>query len=182
MTAVTTWLREQIDWTRRVAAAATPGPWRHDPAKPWTRPGTTEPEEAVFAGPPGKRAACVAGTGASDDQQSMLDARHIALHDPTAALALCDSQTAILDWIEENTTSDLKLTSPDQDADEFLGSLFLSLRTRGLLDALLLAYRHRPGYDEVAAAHAAEPTEVHLSISDDELTARRDLHRKAGEP
>lgn len=78
-----------IDETERDARAATQGPWRHTPEKHWRKPGTAWCEEAVFAGPVGADAVCVAGTGNSDDPQSMADAAHIARHDPDAVLRRC---------------------------------------------------------------------------------------------
>lgn len=80
-------LRERLADDERIARAATAGPWRHSPDKHWRKPGTGWFEEAVFAGPPGADATCVAGTGETDDPQSMADAAHIARHDPARVLA-----------------------------------------------------------------------------------------------
>jgi hypothetical protein len=80
-------LRARFDEEERTARSATPGPWRHDPQKHWRKPGTSWFEEAVFAGPAGEEAVCVAGTGETDDPQSMADAAHIARHDPARVLA-----------------------------------------------------------------------------------------------
>jgi len=78
------------------ALAATPGPWRHNPNRHWHRPGTAGFEESVFAGPAGAVATSVAGTGPSDDPQSMSDAHHIALHDPARVLREVAAKRAIL--------------------------------------------------------------------------------------
>ena len=80
------------------AVAATVGPWRHSPDKHWRKPGTTWFEEAVFAGPAGDGATCVAGTGETDDPQSMADARHIARHDPARVLREVEAKRRILDF------------------------------------------------------------------------------------
>lgn len=93
-------LRARLDEAERLARAATEGPWRCDPNKYWREPGGAWREEAVFAGPPGERAVCVAGTGDVDDPQSMADAEHIAHHDPSAVLADIAAKRAILDLYE----------------------------------------------------------------------------------
>jgi hypothetical protein len=80
-------LRARFDDDERPARAATAGPWRHNPDKHWRKPGTSWFEEAVFSGAPGENAVCVAGTGETDDPQSMADAAFIAHHDPARVLA-----------------------------------------------------------------------------------------------
>jgi len=80
------YLTKALDRREAAAKAATPGPWRHNPDKHWRKPGTSWWEEAVFAGPAGPDATCVAGTGETDDPQSMADAHHIAAHDPAWTL------------------------------------------------------------------------------------------------
>lgn len=92
-----TWLRAQLDDDERVARVATAGPWRHNPEMQWRKPGTTWFEEAVFAGPFGKDAICIAGTGEPDDAQSMDDANHIARWDPARVLAEIEAKRRILD-------------------------------------------------------------------------------------
>ena len=79
-----------------IAQAATPGPWRHDPAKHWRKTGTAWFEEAVFAGPAGKDAVCVAGTGETGDPHSVADATHIALQDPAAVLRRIAAERKLL--------------------------------------------------------------------------------------
>jgi len=86
----------RLDEEERAAKAATPGPWRHNPNKHWHRPGSVEFEESVFAGPDGSEATFVAGTGPSDDPQSMADAAHIALHDPARVLREIKAKRAIV--------------------------------------------------------------------------------------
>ena len=95
--ALTAFIRARLADEQRDAQAATPGPWRHDPAKHWRKPGTSWFEEAVFSGPADKDATCVAGTGESDDAQSMADARHIARQDPAATLARVAALRALVD-------------------------------------------------------------------------------------
>lgn len=90
------WLFVQVGKDEEAALAATAGPWRHNPDKYWRKPGTSWSEEAVFAGPEGDDAICVAGTGGTDDPQSMADATHIAAHDPTRVLAECEAKRQIL--------------------------------------------------------------------------------------
>lgn len=86
-----------IEEAEQDARAATQGPWRHTPEKHWRKPGTAWCEEAVFAGPAGADAVCVAGTGNSDDPQSMADAVHIARHDPDAVLRRCAADREIVE-------------------------------------------------------------------------------------
>ncbi|WP_336317944.1 DUF6221 family protein [Streptomyces lavendofoliae] len=78
---------ERLDDDDAYARAASEGPWRYDPGKHWRRAGSSDYEEGVFAGPPGAQGMCIAGTGQSNDPQSMADAAHIARHDPTRVLA-----------------------------------------------------------------------------------------------
>ncbi|MFI6681856.1 DUF6221 family protein [Kribbella sp. NPDC050470] len=91
------WLTEIWDKDEQLARKATPGPWRHDPRKHWRKPGTAWFEEAVFAGPAGKDAECIAGTGESDDPQSIYDAAFIAAHDPASVLARIAADRKILE-------------------------------------------------------------------------------------
>lgn len=104
------WLREQIAEARAVALAATSGPWRYNPEKHWRKPGTAWCEEAVFSGPAGAGALCVAGTGNSDDPQSMADAKHIAMNDSLAVLAQCEAHEALLDAYENAEARRVQLT------------------------------------------------------------------------
>jgi hypothetical protein len=89
-------LRARLDEDEQAARAATSGPWRHNPNKHWRKPGTSWFEEAVFSGPDGAAATCVAGTGETDDRQSMADASHIARHDPARVLAEVDAKRDVI--------------------------------------------------------------------------------------
>lgn len=91
------WLGEQLDEDERAARAATPGPWRYNSDKHHRALGTSQFEEAVFAGPPGDAAVCVAATGPTDDRQSMGDAAHIAHHDPARVLREIEANRRRLD-------------------------------------------------------------------------------------
>lgn len=80
-----------LDEVRRLARAATPGPWRYNPEKAWHLP-TDLPlrrngEEFVGAGPVDAMI-CIAATGPADHPQSVADARYIAAADPATVLAL----------------------------------------------------------------------------------------------
>lgn len=85
-----------IELVELAASAATAGPWRHNPNKHWRKPGTCSYEEAVFTGPAGADATCVAGTGPSDHPQAMADARHIALNDPPTVLGRCAADRGVV--------------------------------------------------------------------------------------
>jgi hypothetical protein len=104
---IVAFIAERLNDDQRMADAATPGPWRYNPAKQWL----DEPdkarrdllalvgvqgEEFVGAGPAGKPIG-VAATGPADDPQSMADAAHIARHDPDRVLRGVEAKRAILD-------------------------------------------------------------------------------------
>jgi hypothetical protein len=90
-------IRRNLAADREAAEAATPGPWRHNPDKHWRKPGTSWFEEAVFAGPAGDDATCVAGTGETEDPQSHADAAHIARQDPAATLRRVEALERIVE-------------------------------------------------------------------------------------
>ncbi len=69
-----------------IARAATPGPWRFNEYKGFRDPDTGKMTEAVFSGPAGKDALCIATTGPTLDGQSQEDGRHIARQDPKTTL------------------------------------------------------------------------------------------------
>ncbi|MFD8577414.1 DUF6221 family protein [Streptomyces virginiae] len=79
-------LRDRLSVEEHVAREATVGPWRNA--------GTSRhhedvagPCEAVFAAPPDRGCTCIARTGARGDRQAMVDAEHIARHNPERVLA-----------------------------------------------------------------------------------------------
>jgi hypothetical protein len=80
-----------IKQIRAALAAATPGPWRHDPTKE-RREGASgcgswpKRSEGVFSP---DNMMTIAVTGPSDDKQSMADA-HLIANAPTWLAALCD--------------------------------------------------------------------------------------------
>lgn len=137
------WLGKIWDEDEGLAKKATAGPWRHDPRKHWRKPGTAWFEEAVFAGPAGKDAVCVAGTGESDDPQSIYDAAFIAQHDPEAMLARITAERALLaryvelvewrDWLEPDASGGAHI------AVEHMGEA---------VKIIASGYAARPGYDE----------------------------------
>ncbi|WP_030757312.1 DUF6221 family protein [Streptomyces sp. NRRL F-5135] len=133
MTGLPEWLRAQLDEDERIARAATAGPWRHNPDKHHRIVGTSLLEEAVFAGPSGDDAICVAATGETDDRQSTKDAIHIAAHAPTRVLREIDAKRRLLDWLERKNEWALDNNLWSWDDDEAL-----------LL--LALPYADRPGY------------------------------------
>lgn len=94
-------LRARYDEIERKASRATAGPWRYDPTKHHHVVGTPQFEEAIFAGPTGKDATCIAATGPTDDLQSMADADHIATHHPQYVLADLDAKRRLLAEYED---------------------------------------------------------------------------------
>lgn len=119
-------LRARLDEDEAAARAATPGAWRYNPDKHHHIVGTPLFEEAVFAGPPGVDAVCVAGTGKTDDPQSMRDAEHIARHDPARVLAEVEAKRAVVDF-----------------ADTYEGGFHASQ----FLPKLAAVYRDHPDFD-----------------------------------
>ncbi|MET7795665.1 DUF6221 family protein [Streptomyces decoyicus] len=126
-------LHARLDEGEAAARVATPGPWRHDPRKHHHIVGTALFEEAVFTGPSGDDAICVAGTGETDDAQSMRDAAHIARHDPPRVLAEIEAKRAIIDEA---------LSIWNSDADGIFGF------GESILRHLALPYADHPGYKE----------------------------------
>lgn len=125
-----------IDERERKARAATQGPWRHNPRKHWRKPGTTQFEEAVFSGPTGAEALCIAGTGETDDPQSMADAAHIAANGPDAVLRLCQSHRDIVaEWRKRKQMADQLRGEGHPDAP------VVEAITAGLFAAVILVAR-----------------------------------------
>lgn len=90
-------IEARLEEDEAIARVATPGPWRHSPDKHWRKPGTSWFEEAVFTGAIGSEAVCIAGTGETDEPQSMSDAAHIARHDPARVLREVAALRKIMD-------------------------------------------------------------------------------------
>jgi len=139
------WIRAQLAVDEQKATAATPGPWRHNPDKVWRKPGTSWFEEAVFAGPAGKDAITVAGTGETDDVQSMRDAEHIALHDPARVLREVEAKRKVIELYEYAVAAWLLDRDKPNPPTVHLGEKAMA---EAVLQALALPYSDRPGYRE----------------------------------
>lgn len=137
---IAVWLTAIWDQDVQLAQKATPGPWRHDPRKHWRKPGTAWFEEAVFAGPAGKDAECIAGTGESDDPQSIYDAAFIAAHDPASVLARIAADRKLL----ELHAPFQGLEHPHPSYCEACGASWPCATVR----LLALPHADRPGYNE----------------------------------
>jgi hypothetical protein len=104
-------LRARLDEDERIARAATPGPWRHNPGKQWLdgeafeRYDLSQGQEFVGYGGPHPFTGAVASTGPADHVQSMKDAAHIARHDPARVLAEVEAKRRILDGYAQAYTS-----------------------------------------------------------------------------
>lgn len=100
MTDIVAFLTARLDEDEITAKLATAGPWSYNPSKQWQAPGDNQLQgqecvtygtppaansPAAF-GPPLPSGGCVATTGPADDLQSMIDAAHIARHNPVIAL------------------------------------------------------------------------------------------------
>lgn len=140
-------LTARLDEDEQIAKVATTGPWRHNPDKHWRKPGTSWFEEAVFAGPDGKEATCVAGTGETDDPQSLADAKHIARHDPARDLADVAAKRKLIEYI----TSPQHLCPKPQDDENYWwegGERVYRPIPCGCLRALAAPYADHPDYRE----------------------------------
>lgn len=93
-------LRETIEGLLTTARAATPGPWRCNPAKAWHLPDDLplrrNGEEFVAAGPTNVPI-CVAAIGPADHEQSMANARHIVAWDPVTVIRHCERDLRVLE-------------------------------------------------------------------------------------
>jgi hypothetical protein len=90
-------LRAQLDVEEQVAREATMGPWQNAPTASHHATATGRTEEAVFAAPPDKGATIVATTGVPSERQNLVNAEHIARHDPARVLRDVEARRALLD-------------------------------------------------------------------------------------
>lgn len=96
------WLTACLDEDERIARAATPGPWWHNPGKQWLGPEAFEKydlrqgEEFVGYGSPHPFTGAVASTGPASNAQGMKDAAFIAAHDPARVLREIDAKRRIV--------------------------------------------------------------------------------------
>lgn len=145
---IAAWLGQVWDTDEGLARKATAGPWRHDPRKHWRKPGTAWFEEAVFAGPAGKDAVCVAGTGESDDPQSIYDAAFIAQHDPETMLARIAAGRQILDEYQWARKTCAALDTTRTMETGVVASVAQLNTLERVVRLLALPHADRPGYQE----------------------------------
>ncbi|NUS78490.1 MAG: hypothetical protein HOV70_20140 [Streptomyces sp.] len=142
------WLRAQLDEDERIARAATPGPWWHNPEKQWLGPEAFEKydlrqgEEFVGYGGPHPFTGAVASTGPASNAQGMQDATFIAEWDPARVLREIEADRKLIaDYVSAQETVDA-IAHPD---------MYDVGRAQGLEDAVrrrASAYDQRPGYRE----------------------------------
>ena len=147
ITEVLTFLREVHSHVEQVAQAATPGPWRHDPTKHWCKINTAWFEESVFAGPTGKEAICVAGTGETDDPHSMADATHIAPHDPVSVLRRITAERKILAAYQK-VRAEYEAEGPTWHQESERGIARIALARTEALEEALRAFAEAWGWKE----------------------------------
>jgi hypothetical protein len=134
------WLRDQLDEDEQVAREATPGPWRNAPTPRHRVTASGRSEEAVFASPPDVGATVVATTGEAVERRHLVDAEHIARHDPARVLREIDAKRKLLAAYAEVAANDV-----DESYEYAYGW------ANGLGHAVRLlaeAYADRPGYRE----------------------------------
>jgi hypothetical protein len=136
------WLGVQLDEDERIAKAATPGPWWHNPGKQWLGPEAFEKydlrqgEEFVGYGGPHPFTGAVASTGPASNMQGMKDAAFIAAHDPARALREIDAKRDLLRFAEGIHDHHETFTTG------------VAARLERTLRLFALAYVDRPGYRE----------------------------------
>lgn len=136
------WLNGCLDEDERIVRAATAGPWRHSPDKHHHIVGTPQFEEAVFAGSAGVDAVCVAGTGETDDQQSMRDAAHIAEWDPARVLREIAGKRELLARFNDLRDAFMRDGSGGDVLEEYQELILLQLAR---------PFEDRPGFAEAVA-------------------------------
>lgn len=157
MNDLASWVLEQIAEDERTARAATPGPWRYNPAKEWHSPEElAKPpimrlpgEEFVGAGPLDATIG-VAATGPADDPQSMVNAAYIATWDPARVLAECDAKRKIIAmWEDPAAVRSLPEGVHDgRDDDEMEAQVASAEAINAVVHLVALPYADRPGYRE----------------------------------
>lgn len=155
---ILSFLHARLDTDYDMARAATRGLWRHNQDKHWHRPGTCDFAEAVFAGAPGQKAVLVAGTGPSDDPQSMNDARHIAHHHPLRVLREVAAKRRLVrlhDRITADGRPDGVFCQKCSGPDRYVPWPCLTLRT------LAAVYADHPDYDPAWTSPGEAPCPDH---------------------
>jgi hypothetical protein len=131
-------LRARLDIDEQVAREATVGPWRNAPTSSHYED-AAGPAEGVYAVVSGTGLTYIARTGIRGDRQGMVNAEHIALHDPARVLAEIDAKRRIIAEYEKEA--------------RLMASGYESAYTAGGQDArytvlrfLALPYRDHPDY------------------------------------
>jgi hypothetical protein len=143
------WLREQLDKDERIALAATPGPWWHNPGKQWLGPDAFEKydlrqgEEFVGYGGPHPFTGAVASTGPASNMQGMKDAAFIAEHDPARVLREIEAKRAVVARYEFacREASRVDLTEDERETWIRVGGALQSVVIQ-----LAAPYSGRPGF------------------------------------
>lgn len=98
MTDLVTFLRARLDIDEQVAREALAGEWRNASTSSHYED-AAGPSEAVFTALPDAGLTVVARTGARGDRAAMVNAEHIARHDPARVLAEVDAKRRLLDYM-----------------------------------------------------------------------------------
>ncbi|MFF4791857.1 DUF6221 family protein [Streptomyces sp. NPDC001276] len=139
------WLGEQLDVEAQVAREATPGPWQNAPTARHHATASGRSEEAVFASPPDLGATVVAITGEAVERRHLVDAEHIAAHDPARVLREIDAKRRVLRDLEQAEFTLGRAESGTMPHDLMTGAVNTLRRIVRLHAA---AYDQRPGYKE----------------------------------
>ncbi|MGW4972629.1 DUF6221 family protein [Streptomyces albidoflavus] len=118
-------LQARLEHDEAVAREATPGPWRNTPTARHHDTASGRSEEAVF----GRNAIRVATTGEPAGRHNLVNAEHIARHDPARVLAEVEAKRSMIGRISNHALI--------MGQDEVHGSL---------LRSLALPYSDHPDY------------------------------------
>lgn len=89
-------LNARLDMEAQIAREATPGPWQNASTARHHVTVSGRSEEAVFASPPDTGAMVVAVTGEARERHNLVNAEHIALHDPARVLSEVEAKRRII--------------------------------------------------------------------------------------
>ncbi|MFF5404590.1 DUF6221 family protein [Streptomyces misionensis] len=136
-------LRARLDHDEQVAREATVGPWRNAPTARRHLTASGRSEEAVFAAPPDTGALIVATTGEASERRNLVNAEHIARHDPARVLAEVEAKRRIVRALESAEVA-LRNTEPGKEPYELMTGSVNSLRA--VVQMLASVYADHPDY------------------------------------
>lgn len=141
MTDLVTFLRARLDIDEQVAREALAGEWRNASTSSHYED-AAGPSEAVFTALPDAGLTVVARTGARGDRAAMVNAEHIARHDPARVLAEVDAKRRII----ARYTSAVEDSAEDEDGYYDENRFEDARQLVPVLRLLALPYADHPDY------------------------------------